>query len=156
MRDEFFLTGKTIDRNLLGNAGQLRSKILDIKTWLASHKAELERATTEFSHFSAVVNLRDTVLAAGLASATTGCIVSAEACKPAVRASFELYELASSASKTGALAQARTQAQRDISTLDSMLQSIQDRLNDNIARQSKLRFDVVLSEMCRAIKQQCK
>ena len=154
MRNEFFLTGKTIDRNLLGNAGQLMSKILEIKMRLASHKAELERATTKFSHFDAVQNLRDAVLAAGLASATTGCIVSAEACKPAVRASFELYELASSPSKD--LAQARGQAQKDISTLDSMLQSIQVHLSDNVARQSTLRFDVVISEMCRAIKQQCK
>jgi len=154
MRNEFFLTGKTIDRNLLGNAGQLMSKILEIKMRLASHKAELERATTKFSHFDAVQNLRDAVLAASLASATTGCIVSAEACKPAVRASFELYELASSPSND--LAQARGQAQKDISTLDSMLQSIQVHLSDNIARQSTLRFDVVLSEMCRAIKEQCK
>ena len=38
MRNEFFLTGKTIDRNLLGNAGQLMSKILEIKMRLASHK----------------------------------------------------------------------------------------------------------------------
>jgi hypothetical protein len=82
--------------------------------------------------------------------------VSAEACKPAVRASVALYELAVSASKVGDLAQAREQAERELSTLESMLQSIPTQLNDNIVQQSKLRFNVVLSEMCRTIKQQCK
>ena len=156
MRDEFFVTGKTIDPNFFSNADQLRAKILQIKEQLANGKTELEEATTEPAHFSAVLHLRDTVLAAGVATATTGCIVSEEACKPAVRASVVLYGLANSASKVGSLAQARAQALREISTLDSMLQSIQAQLNDSIAQQSKRRFDVVLSEMCIAIKQQCK
>ena len=159
MRDEFFVTGKTIDPSFLSNADQLKAKILQIKQQLANGKSELEEATTEPAHFSAVLHLKDTVLAAGVASATTGCIVSEKTCKPAVRASVVLYELATSASKVGSLAaQARrAQALREINTLDSMLQSIlQAQLNDSIARQSKRRFDVVLSEMCIAIKQQCK
>ena len=156
MRDEVYLTGKTIDPNVLSDINQLRSKILEIKARLDDGKSKLERATTEPAHFSAVLNLKDTVLAAGVASATTGCIVSDEACKPAVRASVVLYELANSASKVVSLAQARAQAQREINTLDSMLQSIQVQLNDSIVLQSKQRFVVVLSEMCRAIKQQCK
>jgi hypothetical protein len=82
--------------------------------------------------------------------------VSEKTCKPAVRASVVLYELATSASKVGSLAQARAQALREISTLDSMLQSMQAQLNDSIAQQTNRRFDVVLSEMCIAIKQQCK
>ena len=141
---------------MLSNVDQLRSKISEIRMRLASGKSALESATTETGHFSAVLNLKDTVLAAGVASATTGCIVSDEACKPAVRASVVLYDLANSASKVTALAQARAQAQREINTLDSMLQSIQVQLNDSIVLQSKQRFVVVLSEMCRAIKQQCK
>ena len=156
MRDEFFVTGKTIDAKFLSNADQLRAKILEIKEQLADGKSELQEATTEPAHFSAVLHFKETVLAAGVASATTGCIVSEEACKPAVRASVVLYELAILASKVGSLAaQARrAQALREISTLDSMLQSIQAQLNDSIAQQSKRRFDVVLSEMCIAIKQQ--
>jgi hypothetical protein len=156
MRDEFFVTGKTIDAKFLSNADQLRAKILEIKEQLADGKSELQEATTEPAHFSAVLHFKETVLAAGVASATTGCIVSEEACKPAVRASVVLYGLPNSASKVGSLAQARAQALREISTLDSMLQSIQAQLNDSIAQQSKRRFDVVLSEMCIAIKQQCK
>jgi hypothetical protein len=123
---------------------------------LADGKSALEDATIGIAHFSAVLNLKEPILAAGLASATVGCIVSAEACKPAVRASVVLYDLAISASKVGDLAQARERAEREISTLDSMLQSILAQLNDNIAQQSKLRFNVVLSEMCGAIKQQCR
>jgi hypothetical protein len=138
------------------NAAQLRAKISEIKIRLAYGKSALEEATTGTAHFSAVLDLKEPLLAAGLAIAAAGCIVSPEACKPAVRASVVLYELAISASKVGDLAQARAQAEREISTLDSMLQSIQAQLNDNIAKQSKLRLDVVLSEMCGAIKQQCK
>jgi hypothetical protein len=156
MRDEFFLTSKTIDPSVFDNAAQLHSKILEIKTWLANGKSALEDATIGVAHFSAVLNLKEPILAAGLTSATVGCVVSPEACKPAVRASLVLYELAVSASKVGDLAQAREQAERELSTLDSMLQSISAQLNDNIAQQSKLRFNVVLSEMCGAIKQQCK
>ena len=156
MRDELFAGGKTIDPNFSSNADQLRAKILEIKERLADGKSEVEKATTETAHFSAVLHIKDTVLAAGVASATTGCIVSEEACKPAVRASVVLYGLANSASKVGSLAQARAQALREISTLDSMLQSIQAQLNDSIAQQSKRRFNVVLSEMCIVIKQQCK
>jgi len=98
MRDEFFVTEKTIDPNFLSNVDQLRAKILQIKEQLANGKSELEEATTEPAHFSAVLHLKDTVLAAGVASAITGCIVSEEACKPAVRASAVLYGLANSAS----------------------------------------------------------
>ena len=156
MRDEFFLASKTIDPSVFDNAVQLRSKILEIKTWLANGKSALEDATIGVAHFSAVLNLKEPILAAGLTSATVGCVVSPEACKPAVRASMVLYELAVSASKVGDLAQAREQAERELSTLDSMLQSISAQLNDNIAQQSKLRLNVVLSEMCGAIKQQCK
>ena len=83
-------------------------------------------------------------------------MVSEDACKPAVKASVALYEMAVSASKVESLAQARSQALKDISTLDLMLETIQSQLNDTIVEQSKQRFDVVLSEMCRAIKQQCK
>ena len=107
------------------------------------------------AHLSAVQYLKDTILAAGVASVTTGCVVSAEACKPAVSASAALYELAISASTVRELPQARAQAQAEISTLESMLQTIQAQLNDNIAQQSKSRFYFVLSEVCKSIKQQC-
>jgi hypothetical protein len=83
-------------------------------------------------------------------------MISEDACKPAVKASIVLYEMSDSASKVGNLAQARAQALKEIGTLDLMLQTIQDHLNDTIVEQSKQRFDVVLSEICRAIKQQCK
>jgi hypothetical protein len=156
MRDEFFLTGRTIDRDILGDTNRLRSKIMEIKGRLDHGKSELDAATSEAAHLSALLNLKEAVLAAGVASATTGCIVSAQTCKPAVGASFALYQLANSDSRGGGLTQARAQVQRDIGTLDSMLQSIQPKLNDNVARESRMRFDVVLSEMCKAIKQQCR
>ena len=38
MRDEFFVTGKTIDPNFFSNADQLRAKILQIKEQLANGK----------------------------------------------------------------------------------------------------------------------
>jgi hypothetical protein len=151
MRDEFFTAEKTIDPSMLSNVDQLRSKISEIRMRLASGKSALESATTETGHFSAVLNLKETLLAAGVASATAGCIVSAEACKPAVRASVVLYEMTESASTSK-----RAQAQREISTLEPMLQTIQDKITDSIAQQSKQRFYVVLSGMCEAIKQQCK
>jgi hypothetical protein len=141
---------------MLGDTNRLRSKILEIKMRLDYGKSELEAATTEAAHLSGLLSFKEAVLAAGVASATTGCIVSAETCRPAVGASFALYQLANSPSKGQELAQARAQAQKEIGTLDSMLQSIQAKLNDNVARESKQRFDVVLSEMCKAIKQQCK
>jgi len=78
---------------------------------------------TEASNFNALLYLKETVLAAGIASATTGCILSEEACKPAVRASIALYEFANLADQVGN-SQVRAQAQREISALDSMLQSI--------------------------------
>jgi hypothetical protein len=156
MRDEFFLTGRTIDPDMLGDTNRLRSKILEIKMRLDYGKSELEGATAEAAHLSGLLNIKEAVLAAGVASATTGCIVSGEACKPAVGASFTLYRLANSTSKGEEIVQARTQAQRAIGTLDSLLQTIPARINDNIAQESKLRFYVVLSEMCKAIKEQCK
>ena len=156
MRDEVFLTAKMLDPHVFDTAVQLRSKILEIKKRLADGKSALEDAATGVAHFSAVLNLREPLLAAGLASATVGCIVSPEACKPAVRASVVLYELTVSGSKVEGLVQAREQAERELSTLDSMLQSIPAQLNDSITQQSKPRFSVVLSEICRAIKQQCK
>jgi hypothetical protein len=157
MRNEFFfVTGKTIDPNMLSNANQFRAKILEIKMRLANGKSRLEQATAEAAHFSAVLHLKDTVLAAGVASATTGCILSEETCKPAVRASIARYEVANSADQVRNLTQARAQAQREISALDSMLQSIQAQISDSIIQESKRRFYVVLSEICRAIEQQCR
>jgi hypothetical protein len=70
---------------------------------LANGKSMVEQATTETAHFSAVLYLKDRVLAAGVASATTGCILSEEACKPAVRASVALYESANSGGQVGNL-----------------------------------------------------
>jgi hypothetical protein len=113
LRDQVYLTGKTIDPNVLSDINELRSKVLEIKARLDDGKSKLDRATTEPARFSAVLNLKDAALAAGVASATTGCIVSAEACKPAVRASVVLYELATSASKVGNLPQARTSSEGD-------------------------------------------
>ena len=82
MRDEFFFAGKTIDPNVFSNANQFRAKILEIKMQLANGKSRLEQAMTEASNFNALLYLKETVLAAGIASATTGCILSEEACKP--------------------------------------------------------------------------
>jgi hypothetical protein len=156
MRDKLFRTGRTFDPNLLGNAGQLRSRILQIKTRLAAGRSELEAASTGATHRGAILTIEDTVLAAGLASATIGCIVSAATCKPAVGASVSLFA-AGMASNVGDITQqARAQARTDINTLDSMLQSIQTQINDNVAQQSKLRFGTVLSAMCTAIRQQCR
>ena len=153
MRDKLFRTGHTFDPNLLGNAGQLRSKILQIKMRLAAGSKELEAARTTATHSGAILGLEDTVLAAGLASAAIGCIVSATTCKSAVGASVALFE-ADMASNVGNITQARAQVQANINTLDSMLQSIQAQINDNVAQQSKLRFGAVLSAMCTAIRQQ--
>ena len=154
MREKLFSTGQTIDPNLLGSTNQLRSKISEIRMRLDAGKSELETATTPPARLSAILGLEDIVLAAGLASATVGCVVSAQACKPAVAASVGLYELAKSASN-GDLSQASAKARTDINVLHSMLQSIQAQLNDNIGQQSKRRFGAVLSEMCKAIREQC-
>src|SRR5262249_53739759 len=103
----------------------------------------------------AILSLKETVLAAGVASAATGCIVSAATCKSAVGASLALYE-SGLASNVGSVPQARAQAQTQINMLDSMLQSIQAQINDNVAQQSKPRFGAVLSAMCASIRQQCR
>src|SRR5262245_64370900 len=83
---------------------------------LANGKSRLEQAMTEASNFNALLYLKETVLAAGIASATTGCILSEEACKPAVRASIALYEFANLADQVGN-SQVRAQAQRGRSAL---------------------------------------
>jgi hypothetical protein len=75
MRDKLFRTGRTFDPNLLGNAGQLRSKILQIKMRLAAGSKELGAASTGATLQGAILGLEDTVLAAGLASAAIGCIL---------------------------------------------------------------------------------
>ena len=146
MREKLFRTGHTFDPNLLGNAGQLRSKILQIKMRLAAGRSELEAARTGATHSGAILSLENTVLAAGLASAAIGCIVSAATCKPAVGASVALFE-AGMASNVGNITQARAQAQANINTLDSMLQSMHRNPNCGLA---------VLSAMCTAIRQQCR
>ena len=156
MRDEFYATGNATDLNLLSNANQVGAKILEIRMRLARDKSQMVETSSEAAHFSSILRGRDTVLAAGIASATIGCMISEDACKPAVKASVVLYDMADSASKVANLAQARAQALKDIGALELMLQTIQDHLNDTIVEQSKQRFDVVLSEMCRAIKEQCK
>jgi hypothetical protein len=155
MRDKLFLTSHTFNPNVLGNANQLRAKILEIKMRLANGKSELEAATTGATHLGAILGLKDTVLAAGLASAATGCIVSAATCKPAVGASVALYESGLD-SNVGNITQASAEAQKQINVLDSMLQSIQAQINDSVAQQSKLRFGSVISAICNSIRQQCR
>jgi hypothetical protein len=77
MRDRLFLTWHTFDPNVLGNASQLRAKISQIRMRLAEGRTELQAATIPATQLGAIQSLKDTVLAAGLASAATGCIVSA-------------------------------------------------------------------------------
>ena len=141
MRDKLFLTRHTFDPEVLGSASQLRAKILEIKMRLAEGKSELEAAATDATRLGAIQDLRDTVLAAGLASAATGCIVSAATCKRAVGASVALYQ-SGLASNVGDNAQASTQAQTEMNILDSMLQSIQGQITDNVAQQGHVPPDV--------------
>ena len=155
MRDTLFLTWHTFDPNVLGNASQLRARILQIRMRLAEGRTELEAARAPATQLGAIQSLKDTVLAAGLASAVTGCIVSAATCKRAVGASVALYQ-SGLASNVGDNAQASTQAQTEMNILDSMLQSIQAQITDNVAQQSKPRFGTVLNSICAAIRQQCR
>jgi hypothetical protein len=155
MRDTLFLTWHTFDPNVLGNASQLRAKILQIRMRLAEGRTELEAATIPATQLGAIQSLKDTVLAAGLASAATGCVVSAATCKRAVGASVALYQ-SGLASNVGDNAQASTQAQTEMNILDSMLQSIQAQITDDVAQQSKPRFGAVLNSICAAIRQQCR
>ena len=156
MRDKLFLTRHTFDPEVLGSASQLRAKILEIKIRLAEGKSELEAAAADATRLGAIENLRDTVLAAGLASAATGCIVSAATCKPAVGASVALYESRLPSNVGDFATQVSAEAQKQINILDSMLQSIQAQINDNVAQQSKLRFGSVIAAICTAIRQQCR
>jgi hypothetical protein len=156
MRDKLFLTRHTFDSDVLGSASQLRAKILEIRMRLADGKSELEAAATDATRLGAILDLRDTVLAAGLASAATGCIVSAATCKPAVGASVALYESRLPSNVGDFATQVSAEAQKEISILDSMLQSIQAQINDNVAQQSKLRFGSVIAAICTAIRQQCR
>jgi hypothetical protein len=153
-RDRLFLTWHTFDFNVLGNASQLRAKILEIRMWLAEGRTELDAARIPATQLGAIQSLKDTVLAAGLASAATRCIVSAATCKRALGASVALYQ-SDLASNVGDNAQASTQAQTEMNILDSRLQSIQDQITDNVAQQSKPRFGAVLNSMCATIRQQC-
>ena len=155
MRDRLFLTFHTFDANVLGSASQLRAKISQIRMRLSEGRTELQAARTPATQLSAIQSLKDTVLAAGLASAATGCIVSAATCKRAVDASVALYQ-SGLASNVGDNAQASTQAQTEMNILDSMLQSIQAQITDNVAQQSKPRFGTVLNSICAAIRQQCR
>ena len=52
--------------------------------------------------------------------------------------------------------QVSAETQKQINILDSMLQSIQAQINDNVAQQSKLRFGSVIAAICTAIRQQCR
>jgi len=153
MRDRLFLTFHTFDANVLGSATQLRAKISQIRMRLAEGRTELGAARTPATQLGAIQSLKHTVLAAGLASAATGCIVSAATCKRAVGASVALYQ---SGLNVGDNAQASTQAQMEMNILDSMLQSIQAQITDNVAQQSKPRFGTVLNSICAAIRQQCR
>ena len=155
MRDRLFLTFHTFDANVLGSASQLRAKISQIRMRLAEGRTELDAARTPATQLGAIQSLKDTVLAAGLASAATGCIVSAATCKRAVDASVALYQ-SGLASNVGDNAQAGTQAQTEMNIVDSMLQSIQAQITDNVAQQSKPRFGTVLNSICAAIRQQCR
>ena len=156
MRDKLFLTRHTFDPEVLGSASQLRAKILEIRMRLADGKSELEAAATDATRLGAIQDLRDTVLAAGLASAATGCIVSAATCKPAVGASVALYESRLPSNVGDFATQVSAETQKQINILDSMLQSIQTQINDNVAQQSKLRFGSVIAAICTAIRQQCR
>src|SRR6516164_8814151 len=102
---------------------------------LAEGRTELEAASAPATQLGAIQSLEDTVLAAGLASAVTGCIVSAATCKRAVGASVALYQ-SGLASNVGDNAQASTQAQTEMNILDAMLQSIQTQITDNVASAS--------------------
>jgi hypothetical protein len=151
IRDKLFLTRHTFDPEVLGNASQLRAKILEIKMRLAEGKSELEAAATDATRLGAIQDLRDTVLAAGLASAAT-----AATCKPAVGASVALYESRLPSNVGDFATQVSAEAQKQFNILDSMLQSIQAQINDNVAQQSKLRFGSVIAAICTAIRQQCR
>jgi hypothetical protein len=69
-----FLTAKTVDPNVFNNAVQLRSKMSEIKMRLVDRKLALEEATTETAHFSAVLNLREPLLAVGKCNSRMHCV----------------------------------------------------------------------------------
>ena len=158
VRDKLFETRQTFDPNVLADASQLRTKILEIRMRLADGKSELQTAESEATRSGAILTLKDAVLAAGVASAVTGCIVSTATCKPAVGASVALYgsRLASNVGEFEGPTQVSAETQKEINIFDSMLQSIQAQINDNVAQQSKLRFGSVIAAICTAIRQQCR
>ena len=61
----------------------------------------------------------------------------------------------STANTAGDLAQQATQARAEIDKILPVLQAVEAQLNDNLAQQGKLRFNVAFTELCKAIKQQC-
>lgn len=67
-----------------------------------------------------------------------------------------LYELIDSlGTTTGDLAQQAAKARTEIDKIVPALQAMEAQLNDNIAQQGKLRYNVVFGALCQAIKQQC-
>lgn len=156
LRGDMFVSGQALDPNLLGNANQLRSKITDIRSRLATHKTELQNAATRAKREAIFGTLKITLAAAGTASAATGCVTSGVSCVAAFGGAVGLYELIDSLANTaGDLAQQAVRARAEIDKILPVLQAVEAQLNDNLAQQGKLRYNVAFTEMCKAIKQQC-
>jgi hypothetical protein len=156
MRTEMFLSGEALNPDLLGKANQLRGKIADTKTKLASYKGQLQTATNRATRETILKSVKLSLAVAGAASATTACFTSGVACITVVSSVVTLYELVDSMATTGGdLAQQAATARAEIDKILPALQAMETQLNDNLAEQGKLRYNTVFNELCTAIKQQC-
>jgi hypothetical protein len=156
LRAAMFLSGQALKPDLLGSAIQLRAKIGDIRAKLAAAKTDLGNASTRAKREIVLQTLKLTLAAAGTAASATGCISSGTTCLVALGGVVTLYGLIESAATTaGDLAQQAAQARAEIAKILPVLQALEGQLNDNLAQQGKLRYNVAFTEMCRAIKQQC-
>jgi hypothetical protein len=156
LRTDIFISGQAIDLAAFDSAAQLRPKISKLRADLVAASTKLHNATDRAARDAALQSLKITLLGAALATSTAGCVASGSTCIPAAAAAVALYEtISSTASSAGDLLQIAKQAQDDIGKITPVLKAAEDQLNDNIAQQSKLRYNAMYTEMCKSIKAQC-
>lgn len=156
IRANLFVSGQAINPDLLGRASELRSKIAETRAALSAQKVALQTASSRVARETALKSVKIALAVAGAASATTACFTSGVTCIVVVSSAVTLYELVDSLGTTaGDLAQQASNARGEIDKIIPALQAIETQLNDNIAQQSRLRYNAVFDALCQAIKQQC-
>lgn len=155
LRARLFASGQAWDLDNTTNPFVLSSKVEKLRLELQGLHSDLRDAKNRAAREIAFQAVKISSLSATFVISAAGC-VTIIGCAVAAGAGIALYDKVESIDQhVGDLVQDALDAQAEIDKLISSLRAIELQLDANIVRESKLRYKVVFTEMCNAIKQQC-